>query len=156
MRYPILLSALAAAVLAAPGPAVRADAKGPDLLFPRREATTVTARAAGQPFWALLAECAGVFGAASNYETARGDSAAAEEDARIGTQMADEAIRRLMQDRGLDHDAALAYAGAEINVGRSQGQELLAGGDRGAFSAWNSKRSACLDIDQVYARYRGR
>jgi hypothetical protein len=126
---------------------------GHDLLFPKREATSLTARAAGQPFWALLAECAGVYGAASNWESGRGNTDAADQDAHIGERMANAAIERLMHDRGLSHDDALAYVGVEVNTGRAQGREILSGGDR---DTWNYKRSACLDIEDVYHRYRNR
>lgn len=154
MRYPVLVAAMAAAALAGTG--VSAAAPAHDKVFPRSEVSSLTLHAGGQPFWALLAECAGVYGAASNWESERGHADAAEEDARIGTHMANEAIQRLMEDRGLSHDDALAYAGVEINTGRAQGQDFLARGDHSAYSLWNTKRSACLEIDEIYAKYRYR
>jgi hypothetical protein len=136
------------AALAIAAPAVAAD----DLLFPAKEATSLTAMAAHQPYWALLAECAGVYGAASNFERGRGNGGAADEDARIGTGMLNDAVARLKIDHNLsDHDA-LAYASDEVSEGHQQGADLLAHGDISGGSQWNWKRSACLDIQASYHR----
>jgi hypothetical protein len=150
MRLLILASSLAALVVAAPAFA------GDDMLFPSREASSLTARAAHQPYWALLAECAGVFGAANNFEAGRGDARAAESDKATGESMLNDAIERLTADHGITNDEALALAGDEVNVGREQGGELLAHGDFGAYSQWNYKRSACLEIQDTYHRDRRR
>jgi hypothetical protein len=152
MRISIAIPMLALAVLASPAPAAPAVH---DMLFPRKEVTPITQHAAGQPFWALLAQCAGVYGAGANFESARGRADAADDDTRIGTRMANEALRRLQDDRGLTRDDALAYVGVEVNSGRAQGQEMLSGGG-GGFEAWNLKRNACLDVEEVYHHYRNR
>ena len=144
-KFIILASALAVASAALP-----ATAAGPDLLFPTREASNITAPAANQPYWALLAECAGVFGAASQWESGHGHSEAADEDKATGTRFLNDAIERLKADHGLsDHDA-LALASDEVSEGHDQGADLLANGDISGGSQWNWKRSGCMQIQDAY------
>jgi hypothetical protein len=138
--------------VAAPATAGGAD----DLLFPSKEASNLTELAAHQPYWALLSECAGVFGAASNFESARGNERAAAEDKATGASMLNDAIGRLVADHGISEQDALAFAGDQVNVGREQGGDLLAHGDIGGSSRWNFKRSACLEIQTVYHHDRHR
>jgi hypothetical protein len=146
MRLPLFIAPLAVLVFAAPAVAGPA----PDLLFPSKEASSLTAQAANQPYWALLAECAGVFGAAANYEMGRGDHAAADQNARTGSSMLNDAVAQLVADHGISENDALGVAGEQVNVGRDQGRDLLANGDTRGSSRWNWKRSACLEVQQVY------
>ncbi|HWE46598.1 MAG TPA: hypothetical protein VG407_11280 [Caulobacteraceae bacterium] len=141
----VLASALAVAATALP-----AAAADTDLLFPGREASNMTRMAANQPYWALLAECAGVFGAASQWEKGKGNSSAADEDKDTGARFLTDAIERLKTDHKISDQDALAYASDEVSVGHNQGAELLANGDISANSQWNWKRGACLEIQETY------
>jgi hypothetical protein len=145
-------SAIAVAVLTTAVPASAGD----DMTFPSKEASSLTALAAHQPYWALLAECAGVFGAGYNFEAGRGDARAADDDKAMGESMLNDSIERLMADHDISHDDALAFAGDQVNVGREQGADLLSHGSVGAASQWNYKRSACIEIQDTYHRERRR
>ena len=147
----ILASALAVAAAAVP-----AAASDTDLLFPGREASNMTRMAANQPYWALLAECAGVFGAASQWESGRGNSAASDEDKAIGTRFLTDAVERLKADHKLNDGDALALASDQVSVGHDQGVELLAHGDISGSSQWNWKRGACMQIQDTYHHDRRR
>ena len=152
MRKFIILTA-ALAIASAALPAVASDT---DMLFPSREASNITAAAANQPYWALLAECAGVYGAASQWESGRGNAAAAEEDKATGTRFLNDAIERLKADHGLSDSDALAFASDEVSEGHSQGTELLAHGDISAGSQWGWKSSGCEQIQDTYHHDRRR
>ena len=148
MRRFIVLAATLA-VVASAAPSMASD---PDLLFPGREASTMTELAANQPYWALLAECAGVFGAASQWEKGRGNPSAADADKAAGSRFLTDAIERLKADHGLNDNDALAFASDQVSVGHQQGLEILSSGDIGPSSKWNWKRSACLEIQDTYHR----
>jgi hypothetical protein len=146
MRKLITLAATLAVAVAA----VPAAASDTDLLFPSREASNITAMAANQPYWALLAECAGVFGAASQWETGRGHGSDADEDKAIGTRFLNDAVAQLKVDHHLSDQDALAFASDQVSVGHAQGADLLSNGDISAGSQWNWKRSGCLQIQDTY------
>src|SRR3569833_313639 len=120
-----------------------------DLVFPTRAASAMTWLARNQPYWALLAECAGVMGAASDWAPSRGDAAAAGDYERKATSMMGEAMHRLQVDRGLSEKDSMGYAAQQVYVGRDQGAQLLKSGT-GAYSTFNIKRSACIEIDEAY------
>jgi hypothetical protein len=152
----IATTLMAAAALACAGaPVLAAPDAGPDMRFPSRRTTDLTERARNQPYWALLAECAGVFGAAANYETARGNAAQAEKYGQTGTAMMGEAMHRLIVDRGMSQKDAMGVAAQQVYIGRDQGAALLKAGTHD-YSVFNMKRSACMDIDDVYHQNRNR
>lgn len=147
----ILASALAVAASALP--AVASDG---DMVFPSREASNVTASLANQPYWQLLAECAGMFGAASQFESGHGNGAAADEDKAIGTRFLTDAVERLKADHKLSDSDALALASDQVSVGHDQGAEILAHGDVSGDSQWNWKRGACMEVQDSYHHDRRR
>jgi len=144
VRHAFRAAAAALLVVATATPAFAGD-----LVFPTRAASSMTWQARNQPYWALLAECAGVMGAASNWATSRGDAAAAGDYERKATSMMGEAMHRLQVDRGLSEKDSMGYAAQQVYVGRDQGAELLKSGT-GAYSTFNIKRSACIEIDEAY------
>jgi hypothetical protein len=145
MRFLIVASSVLALTVAA------APAWAGDLLFPGKDVSTLTANAAHQPYWALLAQCAGAFGAAQNYEVRRGDQGAADQDAATGVKLLNEAIDRLQHDRGLSHDDALALASDQVSDGHGQGDAILA---HGVNASWSWKRSACEAVEESYNHQR--
>jgi hypothetical protein len=142
MRRSILL--LAAAGLIAATPAVAGD-----LLYPG--GTLLTEGVAGQPYWAVQARCAGVYGAASNYLVEKGQTDAAAEAKALGVAFLHDAIDRVMKDRGVPRPAALEALGPAVVAGRSEALGALQAEGDGPTSRWNYARSACLDIRDAYA-----
>jgi hypothetical protein len=49
----------------------------------------------------------------------------------------------------------MGYAAQQVYVGRDQGAALLKSGT-GAYSTFNIKRSACMEIDETYHHERNR
>lgn len=136
----ILVSGLA---LATAAPALAAD-----LVFPG--GTGLTERLAGQAYWSTQAQCAGLFGATSNYLTERGDTAGADAAKARALGFAEDAIKRLMTDRNLSRADALQLVAPAVLAGRESGQRTLATEGTNDNSNWNYARSACLDVADIY------
>ena len=144
----------AAGVVAAAALAGGALAAAPDMILSRAHATSLIESDVGQPYWLLLAQCAGVFGATSNYDAEAGHTREAEADKARGVGMLNAAIGRLQIDRGIDRQDALAIASPQVDLGRADGRAMLDTGGTGAQSPWNWARSSCLDIETAYGRGR--
>lgn len=136
-----------AAVLAGP-------AAADDLRFPSRDATSLNMRAAGQPFWALLADCAGTYGAGANWYAAHGDQDNADRMASRGTTLMREAMSRLQHDRGLNEADAKGTAAQMVYAGRDTAA-LFLDRERGPNETWNLKTASCEQIQQSHHQHRG-
>ena len=144
------LTRLAAGVMCAAmcGPVMAAD-----LMMTRADVTPLTDSDIGKPFWALQAQCAGVFGAAYRFESAHGKTDLANRDKIIGVAMLENAVARLQVDRGLDRPGAMALAEPEVEYGRGVAVPMLDQEGTRVDSQWNFLRSACLDIDAAARRH---
>jgi len=143
-----LLSAIAFAAGAAP-------ASASDLLYPG--GSVLTEGAVGKPVWIIQAQCAGFFGATSNVMSERGDAAGAAEAKAQGIAFFRDSVERLMRDRGLSKPDATQAVVQAVDSGRAEGfQKIRNGGGFGSRSHWNTARSVCLDVAEVYQdiRYR--
>jgi hypothetical protein len=130
--------------------ALASPAAASDLLYPG--GTVLSDEAAGKPVWMLQAHCAGLYGATSNVLDERGDAAGAAAAKAQGVAFLKAAIDRLMKDRGLSRAAALETASLASDAGRQSGlQNIRSGGGFGSRSQWNTARSLCLDVADVYA-----
>ena len=78
-----------------------------------------------QPYWRVLAQCAGVHGALANRYEAAGRSAEHQSAKARGVQFARTAIERVRIDRGVSEEEARRLAAAEVDVGRDAGRALL-------------------------------
>jgi hypothetical protein len=67
-----------------------------------------------------------------------------------------DAVERLMRDRGISRAAAIAAASPPVDAGRAGTLQSIRNGDFGPRSGWNTARSICLDVADVYKgiRYR--
>jgi hypothetical protein len=121
-----------------------------DLIFSPSSSTVLTEASAGQPYWRLHAQCAGMLHAAFNYNSQndRTQQAVADRDASKTMLLA--AIDRLQQDRGMDRKAALNLALVQMNIGSEAALPLLHSGGTGPKSPWNIQRSICMDILDAY------
>ena len=147
MRVLEVRSVLAVVAALALGGAAQA---APDRTLSKSSASALVQDDIGQPYWILLAQCAGVFGATSNYDSDSGRKREAEADAAQGTAMLEQAIARLQIDRGLDRKDAFDTAAPQVDLGRRDGRAMLDAGGTGAQSSWNWARSSCLDIAEAY------
>lgn len=138
-----LTTALAAALSLTAASALAAD-----LVFPG--GTDLTESLKGQTYWSTQAQCAGLFGATSNYLSEQGDQAGAEAAKAQAVGFANDAIARLMTDRGVSRADAVALVQPAVLSGRSAGLKSLADGGLGSKSGWNFARSACLDVADIY------
>ena len=144
-RSASLISTLAAIGAVAAG----TPASASDLLYPG--GTLLTEGAIGKPVWMIQAQCAGFFGATSNVLNERGDISGAQQAKAQGAQFARDAIERLMKDRSLSRPAATEALGQAVDSGRAEGfQKIKNGGGFESRSHWNTTRSVCLDVADVY------
>lgn len=142
----LIVSALAAALTVAAMPAMAGD-----LLY-EAAPDSLTEALNGRPVWSAQAECAGLFGAASQYLTDKGDSAAADEAGKLAVSFANDAITRLGKDRGLTRKQALAVIEPAVIRARDAGAELVSRRGDGVNSTWNFARSSCLDVAEAYTQ----
>jgi hypothetical protein len=96
-----------------------------------------------------------MFAAAFNYSSLRGDPEQAWQDREIGKAMLNDAIGRLVIDRGLERKPAFDLTLPEVAVGRAVAEDLFADSGFGPRSRWNIQRSICLDIRDAYRGRRG-
>ena len=148
---------LVAAVLAVAclgGPALASDLlyrhdrfQGPDLL----EGSN------GRPYWVLMSECAGFYGAMANMASSEADY---ENDVAMARQWLNRAIMRLVADRGLERPEAIALIEPRISRARTVGEASIAasGGDDVnalTLTATQIMRSTCGSLGRVYATQTG-
>jgi hypothetical protein len=136
---------LAAALLA--GPAAASDllyrhaGDGPDLL----EGSD------GRPYWVLLSECAGFYGAMANMATSEADY---ERDLATGRTWLNLAIERVVSDRAIGRAEAIALVEPRVSGARSIGQSGLArsgDGESGiGLTAGQVMRSSCGSLERIY------
>lgn len=132
----------AAALIAAP-------AAAGDLLYPG--GPLLTEHIAGKPYWAIQANCAGIYGAASSFRAEKGDQGGAADAKALGVSFFKEAVDRVMKDRGVGRPEAIEALGPAVVKGRTEALTMLQSGGDGPESRWNYARSACLDVRDAYA-----
>lgn len=142
MRHDRVL-ALAAILTALSGPAWAGDLTyqhhrdGPDLLE----------RSDGQPYWLLLGECAGFYGALANVATSEGDY---DRDLAEGVRYFNSAVARLRADRQLDRAGAVALLEPRVTQARRVGESSLAQASGGSLTPEQILRSTCGSVDRIY------
>ncbi|MBI5939319.1 MAG: hypothetical protein HY859_02725 [Caulobacterales bacterium] len=115
-----------------------------------RGGTMLTEDIAGQPYWAVQAQCAGVYGAASSYLADKGDADGAATAKAMGVAFFRDAVERVMKDRGVARPAAIEALSPTVISGRAKTLEALQAEGDGPNSKWNYARSACLDMRETY------
>ena len=149
------LTALAAAAVAGAAWAVtESPPAAEDLRLTKRDATVVTEKAIGTPYWMLQAQCAGTFGAASAWNQKNGKGADAARDKSHGVAFYNAAVDRLMRDRKIDREAAEEIAQVRMEYGRAYAQDLLDKGGTFAGKRMLIQRSFCLDVEDAYRKHR--
>ena len=109
-----------AAVLMAAQPAAAAD-----MLYRYKPTQLSTLRGFNhQPYWALLAECAGIYGSLTNRLQDQGDPRADAAKAQ-GVAFFNLANARLTQDRGLTSEQARPLLVERVDAGRASGMQML-------------------------------
>ncbi|MFN3857501.1 MAG: hypothetical protein ACK4RV_07090 [Caulobacter sp.] len=139
----ILAGGLALVLASAAGMAHAAD------LTYRAEPDSLTEPLNGTAYWANQAQCAGLFGAASQFFEGRGDAAQAEANRTLALQFANDAIARLRKDRGLTKAQAMDLISPAVLKARDDSQRVMAQGVDPK-SPWNFARSSCLEINDNY------
>ena len=125
-----------------------APAMAGDMIYPG--GTVLTEGVAGKPYWAVQANCAGVFGAASSFLADKGDEQGAADAKAIGVSFFKDAVDRVMKDRGVPRPAAIEALSAGVVKGRTDTLGILQTDGDGPASKWNYARSACLDVRDFY------
>jgi hypothetical protein len=146
-----LIAGAAALALAATAPLLFVGpALAGDLLY-EAAPDSLTESLNGQPYWSAQAQCAGLFGAAAQYLTDKGDSVGAGESGKLAMSFASDAIKRLTKDRGLTRKEALLVIEPAVLKARNESMGLVSG-DTSARSTWNFARSSCLDVAEAYTQ----
>lgn len=138
-----LASGLALIVAGAAGMATASD------LTYRAAPDSLTEPMDGKPYWASQAQCAGLFGASSQYFEGQGDAQKAAEYRDMALQFANDAISRLQRDRGLTKAQAVEIISPAVLKAREDSGRVLEQGTDNR-SAWNFARSSCLEINDAY------
>jgi len=126
-----------------------APAMAGDLIYPG--GTMLTEGVAGKPYWAVQANCAGVYGATSSFLAERGDDQGAAAAKALGVAFFKDAVDRVMKDRGVARPAAIEALSPAVVKGRTETLGMLQADGDGPSSKWNFARSACLDVRDAYA-----
>lgn len=153
MRRTLIALTLLSSLTAGAAWAVSESPPAPeDLRFTKRDATVVTEKAVGTPYWMLQAQCAGTFGAASAWNQDKGKAAEAARDRSHGVAFYNAAVDRLMRDRRIDRTTAEEIAQVRMEYGRAYARDLLE--TSGVFAAKRMliQRSFCLDVEDAYRR----
>ena len=140
------LALAAFAPLLCAGPALAGD-----LLY-EAAPDSLTEKLNGTPYWSAQAQCAGLFGAAAQYLTDKGDSAGADASGKLALSFANDAIKRLSKDRAITRKEALLVIEPAVLKARQDSAGVVAGGDTSSRSTWNFARSSCLDVAEAYTQ----
>lgn len=146
--YLVTAAAIAATALSTPSYAADLRYDGESLL---------AEPAKGKPYWIIQAQCSGFFGATSNYYAQRGKTAEAEAAKAQGVVFFRDSVARLVRDRAITKEEAVATVAQAVDSGRAEGlQKIRDGGGVEPRSHWNVARSVCLDVADAYkaVRYR--
>jgi hypothetical protein len=149
------LVSLAAIGLSSAALAVEESPPAPeDLRFLKRDATPVSEKAIGTPFWMLQAQCAGMLGAASAWNEREGRAAEAERDKNHGVAFYNGAVDRLVSDRKIDRTKATEIAEVRMEYGRAYAKDLLATSGVFAKKRMLIQRSFCMDVEDALRKRR--
>lgn len=141
-----VLQLLIAVTLGAAAPAMAGD-----MIYPG--GTLLTEGVAGKPYWAVQAQCAGVYGATSSVLADKGDAEGAAAAKALGMAFFHHAVDRVMTDRGVAKPAAIEALGPTVIAARTATLDAIQAEGLGADSRWNYTRSACLDVRDAYATH---
>ena len=78
-----------------------------------------------QPYWAMLAECGGIYGALVNRYESQGQTQAIEPAKAEGVRFVRMAAAQLATDRGITQAEALSLVAARVETGRDAGVTML-------------------------------
>lgn len=137
-----------AATLGAMAIGLAAPAMAGDLIY--SGGTMLTENIAGRPYWAVQAQCAGVYGATSSFRAEKGDAEGAAAAKALGVAFFHDAVDRVMRDRGVAKPAAVEALSPAVIAGRTETLQALQAEGDGPASKWNYARSACLDVRDSY------
>ena len=147
MKRYALLVALAALTFTAP-------ALAQDRVMTRAESTAEIRDMVGRPYWALLARCAGTYGAKTNQlESNPATAPSAPAARRIGVEYLELGLAQLQADRNLDRRAALTAIAPTVQAGREEGARILALRGPGLTTAWALAETVCTDMRAAYTRH---
>ncbi len=150
------LSTMIAAAIAAGGLSMpmAAAARGQDMTYDGDSVLLEDAR--GKSYWVLQSQCAGLFGATSFYMTKQGKAEDAEAAKVQAVAFYRDAVDRLARDRGLPRPEAVAAVSSLVSTSRADELTQITRHGASPSSAWNVRRSICLDVADAYktARYR--
>ena len=123
MRAALTTAVAAALAMLAAAPPAAAD----DLIYRYRPSQHLSVLKAysQQPYWHMLAECAGIYGALVNRYQATGQPGRADAAKAEGVSFLNLATSRLARDRGIARDEALKLAATKVEAGRASAEQML-------------------------------
>lgn len=99
-----------------------------------------------QPYWRVLAQCAGVHGALANRYEDTGRAQDYQAAKTRGVVFVNAATRRLGADRGLSEADARRLVAEEVDVGRDAGKTLLTGRPASGYSHEQLIDALCTQV----------
>ena len=145
MTRTMLAASFAAALGAGP-------ASADDLMFryqPMKHINVLKAYG-GTPYWGVLAECAGVYGALVNRYETTGQGALAGAAKAEGVRFLNTATARLQMDRGLAPGEALELTKERVEIGRQSGQQMLSEPPARGLRHEQVIEMFCSQVDQAH------
>ncbi|WP_296818155.1 hypothetical protein [Brevundimonas sp.] len=141
-----------AMVLAAAIAAVAAPSAASDLTYRHRDdGPSLLEGSNGRPYWLLLAECAGFYGAMANVAASEAD---ATQSLDAGVDLFRLAVSRLRIDRQIDQNAAVHLMEPHIERARRLAEANMAadpaGGEPGRLTPRVVMRSTCNSLRLAY------
>ena len=122
--------------------AAAAPTMAEDLLYRHRNANLNTLKSyEGQPYWAMLAECAGIYGSLANRRQAQGKAEVASAAKAQGIWFLKTATSQLAADRRLPQGEALRLASERVDAGRQTGEAML-----GEWAATGLKHEQVIEL----------
>lgn len=104
-----------------------------------------------QPYWHLLAECAGMYGGLVAHFDSRGSAAMADRAKAQGIAYLNKATDRLSKDRGLSADEARRIAVPRVEVGRGSTEGILREPPARGLKHEQIIDLFCTQVDDAYA-----
>jgi hypothetical protein len=126
---------------------------GSDLLYTYRPVELASLKGYhNQPYWVVLAQCAGVHGALVHRYEGAGRAIDHQSAKARGVQFARLAIQRIRADRGVSEEEARRLVAAEADVGRDAGRVLLSKRPESGYSHEQLIDVLCTQVGERHER----
>ena len=104
-----------------------------------------------QPYWHMLAECAGMYGGLVPHFQSQGRAGLADQAKAQGVAYLNKATDRLSKDRGVSADEARRIAVARVDIGRGSTEGMLREPNASGLKHEQIIDLFCTQVEEAYA-----